>query len=165
MRVSYCRELKVSNFMTLQGIVNYVPMKEKFKKVHKVRSKMTPAVHNLLFVFSTKPIIDDVITFKFPFMRYYYDALSQKPVIVPMEQMDNFKRALEVEDPNAIWLPLPAEPFEKGQRVKVIKGPFAGVEGYIKRVKGQQRVLIEINHIGFYATSYIPTAYVEKIEE
>ena len=56
--------------------------------------------------------------------------------------------------------------FKGGEIVKVIDGPFTGVEGRVARVSGQQRVVISLSNIGLISTAYIPTAFLKvKSEE
>ena len=48
--------------------------------------------------------------------------------------------------------------------VKVIEGPFKGVEGRVARIAGQQRVVVSLSKIGLISTAYIPTAFLEILE-
>ena len=54
--------------------------------------------------------------------------------------------------------------FKGGETVKVIDGPFKGVEGKVARVAGQQRVVISLANIGLISTAYVPTAFLKIIE-
>ena len=51
----------------------------------------------------------------------------------------------------------------QGQRVRVIDGPYKGCTGFIKRVKGDRRLLVSVEGLALVATSYIPSAFLEKI--
>ena len=55
--------------------------------------------------------------------------------------------------------------FKGGEQVRVIDGPFAGVEGRVARVAGQQRVVIFLLGIGLISTAYIPTAFFRPIDK
>jgi transcription antitermination factor NusG len=54
--------------------------------------------------------------------------------------------------------------FKSGELVKVIEGPFKGVEGRVARIAGQQRVVVSLSKIGLISTAYIPTAFLEILE-
>lgn len=41
--------------------------------------------------------------------------------------------------------------FKKGDPVVVIKGPFAGVQGFFARYKGADRIIVEIDALGQFA--------------
>ena len=51
-----------------------------------------------------------------------------------------------------------------GQRVRVVDGDFAGVEGIIKRVKKNKRVVVQIEHVAAVAIAFLPSVYLEPIE-
>ncbi|MBR4326876.1 MAG: KOW motif-containing protein, partial [Bacteroidales bacterium] len=51
-----------------------------------------------------------------------------------------------------------------GDRVVVIGGPFAGVEGIVMKYKHQKRVFVELQGVGRYATAYVPGAWIRRIE-
>jgi transcription antitermination factor NusG len=54
--------------------------------------------------------------------------------------------------------------YKSGENVRIIDGPFIGVEGRVARVAGQQRVVVSLSNIGLIATAYIPSAFIEVIE-
>ena len=53
--------------------------------------------------------------------------------------------------------------LKSGDIVRVIGGPFCGVEGRVARVAGQQRVIVTINGLCSVATAYVPSAFLEVI--
>lgn len=53
--------------------------------------------------------------------------------------------------------------YEKGDKVRVISGPFKGAEGYIVRIKGNHRLYVSIKGFCAVAAGYIPKAFLEKI--
>lgn len=53
--------------------------------------------------------------------------------------------------------------YKNGDLVRVTEGDFAGVEGRVARVSGQQRVVVEIEGLCIVTTAYIPSAFIEKI--
>jgi transcription antitermination factor NusG len=55
--------------------------------------------------------------------------------------------------------------FKGGEQVRIIDGPFTGVEGRVARVAGQQRVVISLSSIGLISTAYIPTAFLRPIDQ
>ena len=55
--------------------------------------------------------------------------------------------------------------FKGGEIVKVIAGMFKGVEGRVARVSGQQRVIISITQVGLVSTAYVPSAFIQIIDE
>ncbi len=53
--------------------------------------------------------------------------------------------------------------FKMGDTVRVIDGPFQGIEGKVARVAGQQRVVVSISSIGLISTAYVPTSHLQII--
>ena len=47
--------------------------------------------------------------------------------------------------------------------MKVLDGPYKGCTGYIKRIKGNRRLLVSVEGLALVATSYIPSEFLEKI--
>jgi len=54
--------------------------------------------------------------------------------------------------------------FRPEDRVRVIDGEFKGAEGYIKRIKGNRRLVVAIEGVVAVATAYIPSCYLEKVD-
>ena len=54
--------------------------------------------------------------------------------------------------------------FKSGETVLITNGAFKGVEGRVARVAGQQRVVVHLTNIGFVSTAYIPTAFIQKLD-
>jgi transcription antitermination factor NusG len=55
--------------------------------------------------------------------------------------------------------------YKTGDRVRVTGGPLKGAEGYIKRIKKNNRLLVCIEGVIAVATSYIPSELLEKVVE
>jgi transcription antitermination factor NusG len=68
--------------------------------------------------------------------------------------LDLSESAMRIENAN----------LKRGDRVRVIKGDFAGIEGELIRIKGHKRVVVRLEGLFSLATTYIPGAYLEKIE-
>ena len=46
--------------------------------------------------------------------------------------------------------------YRSGDKVRVTGGPFKGAEGYIKRIRGNRRLVVALEGIIAVATTYIP---------
>ena len=55
--------------------------------------------------------------------------------------------------------------YHTGQKVRVTEGPFAGLEGRVKRIKKDRRLVITVTGIVAVATVHINPAYLEPITE
>ena len=68
-------------------------------------------------------------------------------------------------DEKLIYLNPDPGDFSKGDRVRIIGGPFAGAEGIFVRIKGDRRVLINILGLVAVATTHVHPSMLEKITD
>ena len=98
-------------------------------------------------------------------IRYIMDKETHSPIVVPKHQMDNFIAVAGTHDEQLIYLnPEPGD-FSRGDRVKIMGGPFEGAEGVFVRVKGDRRVVVCIDGVVAVATTFIHPSLIQKIEE
>lgn len=82
------------------------------------------------------------------------------PVPVPNENIDSLK--IMVAGDNEV---LTGSRFQKGDRVMVVAGPFAGVVGTFSHFKGRERVIVEIDALGQFAAVDVDMADIEKLPD
>jgi len=51
----------------------------------------------------------------------------------------------------------------QGKPVRVIDGPFAGVEGTIVRIQRNKRVVVKIEGVAAVAITFVPPSFLEEI--
>lgn len=170
LRVTYQRELILQESLDQLGIENYVPMRMvKYRNAQgQFSKKREVAIHNYIFVHSSRAIIDELKTFRFPVLRYVMQRASGESIImvVPDEQMQNFIAVAAVEDQPVTFLSEEEESlFTAGDRVQVTKGVFAGVRGVLTRIGKMpgRRVVVKIEGLMSVATASIASDEVEKI--
>ena len=83
---------------------------------------------------------------------------------IPDRQMESFRLVVESGQSGLEFFSADEFALKSGDKVKVLEGPFAGAEGYIKRIKKNRRLLVCIEGVIAVATSYIPEKYLERIE-
>ena len=95
-----------------------------------------PAVHNFIFVRTTRRIIRETKRTVL-FLQYITmpDAGKNSPIIVPDIQMQQFISVSRLHNERLIYLTPEEINLAKGTRVRVLGGPFDGVEGvFVKSV-------------------------------
>ena len=172
-RVSYGREDKASDYLVEDGTYTYVAKKivEKYVKGKRKRYLQT-LVPNLLFAYTTEEKAGEYVnnTPAISYLSYYYNHFEQDadeknpPLTVSDEEMNRFVLATCNMNKHLLFVQPSQCHFKGGEQVKVIDGPFAGVEGRVARVAGQQRVVIALSNIGLISTAYIPTAFLRHID-
>lgn len=167
MRVPYSRELLFKEHLDSIAIENFVPMHYQIIEKNGTRArKLVPVIHNLIFVKSSKSVIDEIksrVEYKIP-SRYIMDKGERKPLTVPDRQMENFIAVAKAYDDNMVYLNPIETKLKKGDRVRIIEGPLAGVEGEFLRIKGDRRVLVSIDGLLSIATAFIAPHMLEIIE-
>jgi transcription antitermination factor NusG len=132
-----------------------------------------PLVTSLIFVKATLPQIKEVE------QRLKDDAPGDKPLgfiykkadfkdyaTIPEIQMTSFRLVTESGQTGLNFFSADEMiQFSTGDRVRVTGGPLKGAEGYIKRIRKDQRLLVCVEGVIAVATSYIPNELLEKITE
>lgn len=89
---------------------------------------------------------------------------TKEPLVVPQWQMTSLMKICDAEAEDKHLEPFVVEKFKVGQLVRVKDGPFAGVEGIVKRYKGQQRIGIVVDGLFTITTAYIAKDKLEVLE-
>lgn len=173
MRVTYNRQLRVKENLDRLGVENFLPMREHTERRNgRIRHSRRPAISNLIFVRSTMERITklkhtDPVS---ALMRYMTRRPVDRPdapaeiLTVPEREMDNFIKATAGPESEYTYLrPDELRGHEHG-RVLICSGPFAGVEGTIKRIHGTRHVVIELNGIGGVCINFIPRSSMISID-
>ena len=131
-------EKKVSSFCDTQGISCYLPLR---KKVHhyggRRRSFLSPLFPGYLFCVTT-PNLKHLVRQNL-YVANILDVCDQETLL---HQLRQIQQALAVGDVVEVM------PFiEEGKAVRVTGGSFKGLEGKIIRVKGQTRVVMNVDMI------------------
>ena len=89
------------------------------------------------------------------------------PAVINDKDMSFFIRVAGSNDQKALFLDPAQLHFKPGDLVRVIDGPFEGLEGHFVQLgaKHEKRVIIQIDKIIAVATAAIPASFVEKIKE
>ena len=167
-RVSYSRELALKAILDAEKIENFIPMRYEYviKSGKRVR-RLLPAIHNLVFVHSTRKRIDalkDELESSMP-IRFIMNREFCRPVVIPDAQMRSFILVAGSHE-EAILYVEPAELLfgRKGQKYVVTGGVFGGVIGEFVRIRHDRRVVVNIEGVMAVATTFISPSLVEPVE-
>ena len=136
---------------------------KKWEDKQKVQIK--PAISSLIFVQCTEEKVWDLQKDLFGRVMLYTHMSdgNRKASPVDEEEMRLFMLVTSVEDERLQYLDVDSVNYKEGQRVRVLDGPYKGCVGYIKRIKGNRRLLVAVEGLALVATSYIPSVFLEKI--
>ncbi len=163
-RVTFNREMKVKDDLDLRGIESFIPMKYVMgtRRGRRVK-KLVPSIHNLIFFHIEPSLMKEYkATTKLP-IRYIMNPATKKPVVVPEQEMKNFIAVAGTYEEQLEYItPKPGQ-FTRGDKVRILGGPFEGAEGVLQRVKGDSRVIVTIKGLVAVATTTIHPSLLEKL--
>ena len=175
LRVTYGREKKAYDYLVGKHVEAYYPTIKTVKEVDGKRKTVEESrLPNIFFARGTEKEIKSFVydNYNLPFLRFYYkhthigSRVDKSPMIVPDSQIKTLQIICDADaSDNVLVLQEEVKKFKEGQRVQVIEGEFKGVEGIVARFHGQQRVGIVIDGLLTAATAYIPTAFLQEIDE
>lgn len=162
-KVKYQTERKMKSWLDEQSIENFVPFRtvlveQNGRKIKKEK----PVVPGLLFIrtsYQTACTLTVESNIKMVYLRNFE---SNKFLIVPDKQMQDF---MFLHDFSDAAVQIVNTNLKRGDKVRVIKGDFAGIEGELIRIKGHKRVVVRLEGLFSLATTYIPNSFLEKIED
>ncbi|MDR2027220.1 MAG: UpxY family transcription antiterminator [Prevotellaceae bacterium] len=160
-RVKYRTEKKIKNYLEEEEIKHFIPFRKIYRRHNGKRiQKEKPVISCLIFVntdYMTALSIPDKSGFN---ISYIYNNDTKKIQIIPDKQMQDFMFVLNFSED---VIKISNTNLKKGDRVRVIKGDFAGIEGELIRFKRHKRVVIRLEGLFSIATTYIPGEFLEKI--
>ena len=166
-KVFFNKVFELDELMREDGVMTYFPVVQAEKKVGGVvRMVKQPAISSLIFVRCTCEEIlawQRKLSGKAMLYTHVTDGI-RLPSPIDENEMRFFMLVTSTDDDRLEYLNVDSIDYKKGQRVRVIEGPYKGCVGYIKRVKGNRRLLVSVEGIALVATSYIPSAFLEKLQ-
>lgn len=167
MSAPFCKELDAKRFLDKRQIESYIPMcyKVLVKNNKKIR-ELVPAIHNLVFVKTTRNIIQETKRCV-SFLQYITktEAGRRIPIIVPDWQMQQFIAISQTYDEHLVYLTPDEINLKKGTPIRILGGPFDGVEGFFVKIKGcrSKRVVVFIQGIIAVAMTEVQPDLIEII--
>ncbi len=152
--------------MDEKKVQSFIPMKYEVivKDEQKVYMEI-PAIHNLIFIYSTREFLDECHAKRdgVP-MFYMFDSVTRQPIIVRDSEMNVFMRVTKMCCENLLYLKDGIEKFYSMPKVRVMAGRFAGTEGYVVRVRRDRKVVLALHGIVAVAISGIHHSLLQIIE-
>ena len=137
---AYKAEKKAEETLSAAGIEHYVPKTYALRIYHGVRRRhLVPAIPSLVFVHASH---DQLVDFKrgHNFLQFVTGGRGSdsEPIVVPDRQMADFIKVSDQNEADTVYLKPEEVDLTKGTKVRILGGPFDGVEGLFLRVKGKR---------------------------
>lgn len=176
LRAAYGRVEACADVLREVGEEVYMPMRYTLKVVAGKKKRVKePLLSNLLFAYSTYSTLDTLLRERAELKHLHFyrnrtgepDAYTgyHRPLVVSHAEMMNFIRLTGVMSEHLKVVTPEQCHYKSGDMVRIIGGDFAGVVGKVARVAGQQRVVVNLEGLCIVATAYIPTAFIEPLNE
>lgn len=107
-----------------------------------------PFIHGLLFVKSLKSELDKVIDKTETLQYRFVKGKQQTPMVVPMEEMEQFIKAVTAEHSSCIYYsPEEVKPEMFGKKVRILGGTLDGTTGDLitKRGSKKKRLMLQLD--------------------
>ena len=172
LRVSYGRAEKANELLKAKGIETHLPRHTTYKGVNGKRIKQRlPLLPNFLFAKTTLSVLEQFLksSSDLNFITFYYDHFNKKPdgknppLVVPKESMDNFIKLTSIDDEHILLIDKVNGTYKQGDYVRIIDGPFKGIEGRVTKITRQKRVIVELPGLCSVATAYIPKVFLLQV--
>lgn len=162
----YCKEEHLGKLFAERGLNYFIPRQysEQITLDGNTHRVLKPAVHNLLFLEKTldeKEILEKIKNIPIPFYLVRHHD-TKKCYEIPDREMLEFRAICDPNYTGTLYVDVAAAESRSGQKVRVIRGPFTGLEGKLTQYKKRYYVTIIVATLGVML--HIPKWYCQKIE-
>ena len=152
-------EKKVFDRINEFGVEAYLPLMTSIRMWSDRKKKVTaPLISSYVFVKTEEIKLNDLL--KIQGVMGVLKHLG-KPAKIRDVEIENLKILLNDSD-NVALLDEDVV-FEKGDKIRVIKGPFKGLIGDCYEMKGKHRIIAAISTVNHFFEVNVPLSFLEKI--
>ncbi len=152
-------EFRVYERLTGAGINTFLPSMKRLSK-WKDRNKLVefPLFPGYLFVQIDKGHDSRITILKTQSVVRILGTVTGEPEPVPEEQIQSLMKIIDA------GVPLDPYPYlQEGQRIRIKRGPLAGIEGLLVEKTGQQKLVLSIDILSQSTSVTIQASEVERI--
>ena len=158
------QEFKIREQLDELQVVNFLPVHDIIREVRGIRQNITsPLIPMIIFLNTTYNNCFNLLNKEFVNISFIRNIDSSHLLIVPDYQMTNF---IELYNKAQGEIEIINRNIKAGDKIRVINGPFTGIEGEIVRYKGDKRLLVRLDGL-FSAASkvYIPKEFLRVVAQ
>lgn len=167
-KVFFNKVFEIEKILQEKEVECYIPCETVLVERNGIKKKVRkPMISSLLFFRSSEKCALDLQNQLNGQILLYTKKIGLKrlPSAIPEREMNIFILVTSSGEKGLEYLGDDRTEFYVGEPVRVIDGPFKGAEGYIRRIKGNRRLIVTVQGICAVATSYIPQCFLQKIHE
>jgi transcription antitermination factor NusG len=160
----FSKELKLAQLLEEKGLTCFVPMRMAIPTSEPCAPpKLVPVVHNLLFLEKTDSeaaLLELMKDIPIPF-RLMRNRETRRIYEIPNRQIVDLRAACDSSYSGNLYMEADKAEARPGHPVRVIRGPFTGLQGKLTQYKKKYYVVVTIASLGVLL--HIPRWYCEKI--
>ena len=152
-------EKKVAERLGKMGIDSFIPVQQEIHQWSDRRKKVEAVLLPMMvFVHVTPKERMEVLTLS-TVSRYMVMRGESTPTVIPDDQMARFRFMLDYSE-EAVHMN--STPLARGEEVRVIKGPLAGLVGELVTMDGKSKIAVRLDMLGCACVD-MPIGYVEPL--
>ena len=136
----------------------FLPMQKRLVTLAGKRlTRYTPLIPGYLFVRTNLAFLRKFMPVKAPQCYLQLDALREisRPMTIADAEMERFKFFTERTDGQLTLLHSPYSQFKNNDRVKILTGPFAGYEGFIREIKRDNKLIFKVGNMAIAVSNIL----------
>lgn len=154
-------EKKVAERLDKLGIENFVPVQQEIHQWSDRRKKVEAVLLPMMVFVHADPKERMEVLGLSTVSRYMVMRGESTPAVIPDEQMARFRFMLDYSEEA---ISMNSVPLARGEKVRVIKGPLAGLVGELVTVDGKSQIAVRLNVLGCACVD-MPMGYVEPMSD
>lgn len=156
-------EKKLQQTLETNGYNSYVPVYSTVRQWSDRKKKViVPLINSVVFVQVPEILLNDL--YNFSHVKGILKELG-KPAIVRDYEIENLKIIAKEWNGEAVSTNSENQYFEKGDKVEVLRGPFAGIFGELVEINGKHRVVVRLKSMNVEFMINVPLNVVKKSSE
>lgn len=153
-------EKKAQSELQVKEIETFLPLQRKLRQWSDRKKWVEmPLISGYLFVKISRKEYDSVLQSNYVVSYVRFEGTA---AVIPDNQIDYLKLMLKQDN---LDIEITRESFEPGQMIEVIAGPLIGLRGKLVRIKGKNKVAIELEQLGYSALIEIITENIRVSEK
>ena len=149
-------EKKAQMELKIQEIESFLPLQRKLRQWSD-RQKWVemPLISGYLFVRASRKEYDKILQSNYVVSYVRFDG---KAAVVPDYQIQYLKLMLQQDN---LDIEITREKLQPGQLIEVISGPMIGLKGTLQKIKGKNKVAVELEQLGYSVMVEIQSEDIE----
>ncbi len=153
-------EKKTEEKLNEMGITNYLPVQEVVRQWSDRKKRLTVVVIPMMIFVQTDEHERLELIRNIPSVTgCLFDHSTRQPAIIPDNEMKRFKFMLDFSEETVHFIDKPLAP---GDKIRVIKGPLAGLEGELAYLNGKSQIIVRMQQLGSVSVE-MPVGCIEKM--